>query len=157
MTTTQIRAEIDSHLQSKVTVENSLPQFIVIGPFHVDTDSVRLALAKKHRDIARALLDFMVVQLREETEEVRMCVGVTGMLFHMQKLLHFGQNRFLPIMVHIDMRIKLKLAETALLHHLKGLFMLITMVQIPASYLIQMHGYVMPFCMTMAVWSSEIC
>ena len=45
-------------------------------------------------------------------------------------------------MVHFDTRIKPKLAETALLHHLKGLFMLITMVQIPASYLIQMHGYV---------------
>ena len=80
MTTTQIRAEIDSHLQSKVTVENSLPQFIVIGPFHVNTDSVRLAIAKKHHDLARALLDFMVVQLRKETEEVRMCVCVHVMV-----------------------------------------------------------------------------
>ena len=66
MTTAQIRAEIDSHLQDKVKIETTLPQFIVIGPFHVNTDSVRLALAKKHRDIARALLDFLVVQLRKE-------------------------------------------------------------------------------------------
>jgi len=42
----------------------------------VNADSVRLAIAKKHCDIARALLDFKVVQLRKETEEVRMCVCV---------------------------------------------------------------------------------
>ena len=68
-----------------------------------------------------------------------MCVGNRYVISH-AKTGHFGQNCFLPIMVHFDTRIKPKLAETALLHHLKGLFMLITMVQIPALYLIQMHG-----------------
>ena len=68
--TAQIRAEIDSHLQGKARVESSLPQSIVIGPFHVNTDAVRMALAKKHRDLARALLQFMVEQLRKESEQV---------------------------------------------------------------------------------------
>ncbi len=75
-TSAQIRAEIDSHLKGKGTVETTLPQSIVIGPFHVNTDSVRLALAKKHKDIARALLDFLVTELRKETEEVCMCACV---------------------------------------------------------------------------------
>ena len=58
-------------------------------------------------------------------------------------------------MVHFDMRIKSKLAETALLHQLKGLFMLIKMVQIPASYmyLIQMHGYIMSFYIIVVTWA----
>ena len=101
----------------------------------------------------------MVVQLRKENGggEV-VCVG--NRYVHMQKLAHFGQNRFLLSMVHFDMRIKSKLAETALLHQLKGLFMLITMVQIPASY---MYSVCISFkcmdtsCLSMAIWNSEIC
>lgn len=53
-------------------METTLPQSIVIGPFHVNTDSVRLALAKKHKDIVRALLDFLVDQLRKDTEQVHL-------------------------------------------------------------------------------------
>ena len=68
--TVQIRAEIDSHLAGKVRVESTLPQSIVIGPFYVNTDSVRLALAKKHKDIAKALLEYLVTALHKETEEV---------------------------------------------------------------------------------------
>lgn len=69
-TTVQIRAEIDSHLEGKRKVESSLPQSVVIGPFHVNTDTIRLALAKKHKEIARALLGFLVEQLHKETEQV---------------------------------------------------------------------------------------
>ena len=46
---------------------------MVIGPFYVNTDSVRVALAKKHKEIARALLDFLVEQLRKDTEQVLKC------------------------------------------------------------------------------------
>ena len=70
-TTSQIRAEIDSHLASKRRVESTLPQSIVIGPFYVNTDSVRLALAKKHKEIARSLLDFLAEQLHKDTEQVQ--------------------------------------------------------------------------------------
>ena len=68
-------AEIDSHLEGKRKVERTLPQSIVIGPFYVNTDSVRLALAKKHKEIARALLDYLVEQLRKDTEQVQ-CMNV---------------------------------------------------------------------------------
>ena len=69
-TTSQIRAEIDSHLEGKKKVESTLPQSVVIGPFYVNTDIVRVALAKKHKEIARALLDFLVEQLQKDTEQV---------------------------------------------------------------------------------------
>ena len=55
-------------------MEQSLPQSVDIGPFHVNTDTVRLALAKKHKDIVRALLDFLVLQLRKESDQV--CVWI---------------------------------------------------------------------------------
>ena len=67
---TQIKAEIDKHLRGKEQVEKLLPQSVDIGPFHVNTDTVRLALAKKHKEIVRALLDFLVLQLRKESEQV---------------------------------------------------------------------------------------
>ena len=67
---TLVKAEIDTHLKGKETVEKSLPQSVDIGPFHINTDTVRLALAKKHKEIVRALLDFLVLQLRKESEQV---------------------------------------------------------------------------------------
>ncbi len=70
-TQVQIRAKIDHHLQEKVKVEASIPQSIVIGPFYINTDSTRLALAKKHKDISLALLKYLVDSLRKITEEVQ--------------------------------------------------------------------------------------
>lgn len=70
----QIRAEIDDHLREKAKVESTVPQNIVIGPFFINTDPMRLALAKKHKDIALALLEYLANHLRRITEEVRMYV-----------------------------------------------------------------------------------
>ena len=69
-TQAQIRAKIDQHLQDKATVEVTVPQHIIIGPFYINTDSTRLALAKKHKDIALALLEYLANSLRKITEEV---------------------------------------------------------------------------------------
>jgi len=63
----QIRAEIDHHLKEKIRVESIIPQNIIIGPFFVNTDLVRLALGRKHKDIAQALLKYLVDSLRKET------------------------------------------------------------------------------------------
>ena len=67
---TQIKAEIDKHLKEKEQVEKQLPQSVDIGPFHINTDTVRLGLAKKHKEIVRALLGFLVLELRKESEQV---------------------------------------------------------------------------------------
>ena len=73
-TADEIKAEIDVHIKEKERIEATLPQSITISAFHVNTDSVRLALAKKHKDITKALLDLLVEQLRKETEEVHVLV-----------------------------------------------------------------------------------
>ena len=66
----QIRAEIDYHLQEKSRVEAAIPQNLVIGAFFVNTNIFRLALGRKHRDIAQALLKYLVDSLRQETDTV---------------------------------------------------------------------------------------
>lgn len=71
----QIRSEIDKHLEEKAKVENTIPQNIIIGPFFVNTDLTRLALAKKHKDIATALLHFLATSLHKITEEVHIFPG----------------------------------------------------------------------------------
>ena len=71
----QIRAEIDHHLKEKSRVESVIPQNIIIGPFFVNADIVRLALGRKHKDIAQALLKYLVDSLRKETEQVHFSKG----------------------------------------------------------------------------------
>lgn len=73
----QIRAEIDHHLKEKARVESLIPQNIIIGPFFVNTDIVRVALGRKHKDIAQALLKYLVDSLRKETVEVREIMKLT--------------------------------------------------------------------------------
>ena len=84
---TLVRVEIEKHLKGKETVEKSLPQSVDIGPFHINTDTVRLALAKKHKEIVKALLEFLVLQLRKESEQVKRLSVVnefhTGFLLRM--------------------------------------------------------------------------
>ncbi len=81
-TQVQIRAEIDSHLKEKAKVEATVPQSMVVGPFFINTDSTRLALAKKHKDIALALLEYLANHLRKITEEVCMYVCKDGKSFN---------------------------------------------------------------------------
>ena len=66
----QIKVLIDQHLKQKEEVESSIPQAIVIGPFHINTEVVRLALSKKHKDIAQALLNFLAKTLHKQAEHV---------------------------------------------------------------------------------------
>ena len=76
----QIRAEIDHHLKEKSRVESVIPQNIIIGPFFVNADIVRLALGRKHKDIAQALFKYLVDSLRKETEQVHFSKGRGGKL-----------------------------------------------------------------------------
>ena len=61
-------------------MEALLPQHIIIGPFYLNTESIRTAVAKKHRDVARALLGFLAKKLRNDAdlvcESVKYFLGV---------------------------------------------------------------------------------
>ena len=69
-TTAQVKAEIDRCLREKSSIESSFPAGVVVGPFHVVVEGLRLQLARKCRELATALLEFMVKKLREESAEI---------------------------------------------------------------------------------------
>ena len=70
-TVNQIRAEIDVQLKEKENIEKTLPQNIVIGPFYVNCDTIRQALSKKRKELANALLEYVVSRLKRKADEVR--------------------------------------------------------------------------------------
>ena len=83
-TSADIKQLIDQHLASKAEMETLLPQHIIIGPFYLNTESIRTAVAKKHRDVARALLDFLAKKLRNDADlvhEVHFVVQIISCMF----------------------------------------------------------------------------
>ena len=69
-TVNQIRTEIDMQLKEKENIEKTLPQNIVIGPFYVNCDTIRQALSRKRKELANALLEYVVSRLKKKSEEV---------------------------------------------------------------------------------------
>jgi len=65
-----VKAEIDMQLKEKANIEKTLPQSIVIGPFYVNCDTIRQALSKKRKELANALLEYVVNRLRNKAERV---------------------------------------------------------------------------------------
>ena len=65
-----MKAEIDRFLREKSAIESSFPAGVVVGPFHVVVEGLRVQLARKCRELATALLEFMVKKLREESAEI---------------------------------------------------------------------------------------
>ena len=78
-TSLEIKQLIDHHLQAKADIESALPQHLVIGPFYINVDSVRMAIANKHRDMAKSLLDFLATKLRKDADKVRHRYAITCM------------------------------------------------------------------------------
>ena len=72
-TVNQIRVEIDMQLKEKENIEKTLPQNIVIGPFYVNCDTIRQTLSKKRKELANALLEYVVSRLKKKSEEVSHC------------------------------------------------------------------------------------
>ena len=66
-------------LKEKANIEKTLPQSIVIGPFYVNCDTIRQALSKKRKELANALLEYVVGKLRDKTEKVcSVCYDATS-------------------------------------------------------------------------------
>ncbi|PIK41737.1 putative dynein heavy chain 1, axonemal [Apostichopus japonicus] len=53
-TASEVKQEIEMHLQEKEVLENVIPSNIMIGPFYVNTESVRQGLSKKRKAMANA-------------------------------------------------------------------------------------------------------
>ena len=65
-----MKVEIDKYLKEKSHIESTFPPTIVVGPFYVLVDTLRVQLGKKCKELARALLEYMVQRLKVETDEI---------------------------------------------------------------------------------------
>ncbi|KAK2152282.1 hypothetical protein LSH36_335g03002 [Paralvinella palmiformis] len=65
----EVKQEVESHLKEKEIIEAILPSSIVIGPFWVNTENVRQALAKKRKALSNAVLELLAQKLREQADE----------------------------------------------------------------------------------------
>ena len=55
----ELRKMAEEHLQAKLKVEDSVPEVIDVGAYHVSTQKVRRLLADKHQETATKLLDLV--------------------------------------------------------------------------------------------------
>lgn len=69
-TSQEVKKAVEQHLKEKEKLEQSLPCSIVIGPFFVHVEAVRQALSKKSKALANALLDHLVLKLRQQVDDV---------------------------------------------------------------------------------------
>ncbi|XP_078000357.1 dynein axonemal heavy chain 1-like isoform X2 [Glandiceps talaboti] len=68
-TAAEVKKEIELHLAEKEKLENSIPSSIVIGPYHVNTETVRQGLSKKRKALANALLELLAKKLRKQADD----------------------------------------------------------------------------------------
>lgn len=69
----EVREVVITHLKEKEILENSLPSSIVIGPFHINVDSVKQSLSKKRKALATSMLDILAKNLHKEVDSVSNC------------------------------------------------------------------------------------
>ena len=66
----EVKQEIEKHLAEKEVLENSIPSAIVIGPFQINTETVRQKLANKRKALANQVIELLAKKLRKQNEEV---------------------------------------------------------------------------------------
>ena len=85
-TAQEVKAEVEMHLQEKEIIEATIPSNLIIGPFWVNTDSVRQNLSKKRKNLSNAVLEFLARHLRKQADDVSdlLCVihVMAGMACH---------------------------------------------------------------------------
>ncbi|KAF3689531.1 Dynein heavy chain 1 [Channa argus] len=68
-TSQEVKAQVEHQLQEKERIQHSLPTSIVIGPFIVRVEAVRLALSNKRKALATSILDRLARKLRKQVED----------------------------------------------------------------------------------------
>lgn len=58
------------HLKEKDIIEATIPSNIVIGPFWVNTESVKQTLSKKRKNLSNAMLELLARKLRTQADDV---------------------------------------------------------------------------------------
>lgn len=66
----EVKKEVELHLAEKEIIEATIPSNIIIGPFWINTDSVRQNLSKKRKNLSNAVLELLAQQLRKQADDV---------------------------------------------------------------------------------------
>ena len=66
----EVKKEVEMHLTEKDIIEATIPSNIVIGPFWINTDSVKQNLAKKRKALSNAVLELLARKLRKQADDV---------------------------------------------------------------------------------------
>lgn len=69
-----VKNEATRQFEEAKTLESTLPSNIIIGPFFVNVEPLRIRLMNKRVDIANAMLDLLARQLRKQSDEVSLII-----------------------------------------------------------------------------------
>ncbi|XP_064629143.1 dynein axonemal heavy chain 1-like isoform X2 [Lineus longissimus] len=68
-TAAEVKKECEDHLLEKEILEAKIPSNIIIGPFYINTENVRQALAKKRKALSNAVLELLARQLKKQSDD----------------------------------------------------------------------------------------
>ncbi|KAK3096562.1 hypothetical protein FSP39_001310 [Pinctada imbricata] len=68
-TAQEVKDEVEMHLREKEILEQTIPSNIIIGPFWINTESVRQNLSKKRRNLSNAVLELLARKLRTQADD----------------------------------------------------------------------------------------
>ncbi|XP_060604387.1 dynein axonemal heavy chain 1-like isoform X2 [Ruditapes philippinarum] len=68
-TALEVKQEVEMHLKEKDIIEATIPSNLTIGPFWINTDSVRQNLSKKRKNLSNAVLEYLAKHLRKQADE----------------------------------------------------------------------------------------
>ncbi|XP_048343305.1 LOW QUALITY PROTEIN: dynein axonemal heavy chain 1 [Sphaerodactylus townsendi] len=66
----EVREIVNTHLEEKEMLDNSLPGSIIIGPFYLGVEGVRQTLSKKCKALATSMLDILAKNLNRQVEDI---------------------------------------------------------------------------------------
>ncbi|MEE6527642.1 hypothetical protein FKM82_029170, partial [Ascaphus truei] len=66
----EVKFAVEQHLLEKERLDNSLPNSIIIGPFHISIEVVKQNLSRKCKALSIALLELLAKNSRKEMENI---------------------------------------------------------------------------------------
>ncbi|RDD38836.1 Dynein heavy chain 1, axonemal [Trichoplax sp. H2] len=69
-TPAEVKREVEKHLEEKIKIGDSIPSNLIIGPFWVSCEQVKSNLAKKRKDLSKAVLELLAKKLKKQCDEI---------------------------------------------------------------------------------------
>lgn len=66
----ELKEEVAFHFRQKKIIESTIPATIVIGPFNVNIQPLKIVLLNKRQELGNKLLDMFCAKMKLNLEEV---------------------------------------------------------------------------------------